>query len=167
MIIAELFDGDSIAIAREQHNCYNKALIIIRGECRRMAILSCEILEISVPKSIQYTGPIDHRSLQWAHDLLAAAWRYRSNAMQLTLAYSEANSIETEWLTWLENEIRSWQNWPHLISYTNKIIAYQNTDEGYRFENKLFLELFYRFHDVPWHESMQSLLKDIESKLSS
>ncbi|MXO87103.1 hypothetical protein GRI38_13805 [Altererythrobacter aurantiacus] len=78
MIICDQFEGDSMLLAKKQHEVYYDALGILIGGCRTHFERACLIAGIAVEQS-RWPAPtnIDHRTIQDAHDILAGAWRHQ------------------------------------------------------------------------------------------
>ena len=58
--------------------------------------------------------------------------------------------VAGHWLDWLRNEVRSWQDYPHLIRLVMEILTNQNNPVGYRAEDALRYDLLVQYEDVPW-----------------
>jgi hypothetical protein len=86
--------------------------------------------------------------------LLAAAWRYRTNSIQLALPFNGKSGGAQErmeaWFAWLRAEVSCWQGQPRLIALVMTILAEQNCEPGYQAEDELATLLKSRFADVPW-----------------
>ena len=77
MIVGRCFHGDDgNDVMWLQHDVYNEALGIISGICQEYTNLAHRILDADPPRLETITS-YDHRTLQRAHDTIAAAWRYR------------------------------------------------------------------------------------------
>lgn len=159
MIIGTCFDDDSVEAGWIQHDVYYDALRIIRTECRDMTVRAASLLGQEPPSVIKIDG-IDHRSLQTAHDLIAATWRFRSQIVQRHLPFADGeadldqdNKLADRWLLWLKQEVRSWYDAPHLVHQLMTIVEHGNTDTCYAAEDALGKSLLERYADVPWSES--------------
>lgn len=166
MIVGSYFDGDEdMKTAWTQHNVYSDALRAITGECRSLVFFAHYVAgtgkEIPRPDEITF----DHRTLQSAHDILAAVWRHDNDLMQLELPFEnpkrdmfggEITPI-MRWLWWLRDEVRSWIDEPQLVRAVWTIIENQNNERGYEAEDVLKAALLYRFSRVPWKASMHPL----------
>ena len=109
----------------------------------------------------------DHRTLQGAHDLLAAVWRYRHDYIRQreipNLQPHEESAIESLWLNWLRGELLSWIDHPHLVRSIQLILANQNKPAGYAAESRLGIDIMDRFSEVPWRQDLyQAYLQDVE-----
>ena len=96
---------------------------------------------------------LDHRTVQGAHDLLAAAWRFKNDLRQGTLAFEPQISVEDVpqlWLQWLQKETESWVETPWIVRWVQIMLRNQNQSLGYKAEAELCLEILNRFEDVPW-----------------
>nr|WP_294504256.1 hypothetical protein [uncultured Rhodopila sp.] len=158
MIVGTFFKCDDDAeTAWKQHDVYGEALGAIIRTSNRLALFAKSLLD---DKSHPNWGTIetcDHRTLQGAHDLLAAAWRFRHNFRQSELPLERSPELlvphtpENLWLWWLRDEIEKWVWRPELVRDVQLILANQNQPVGYAAESRLCLALLDRFHDVPWN----------------
>ena len=137
----------------KQHDVYGEALSIIVTLCNRYTHFARLLLDDVDHPTWGTFERFDHRTLQAAHDLLAAAWRYRSNCGQARLPFDGKNSIDEVhvlWLEWLRHEVTEWRHLPHLVRLVQLILANQNEPAGYAAEAKLCTQILDRFSDVPW-----------------
>ena len=164
MIVGASFADDSTAIGWILHDVYGDALMVIRQECREITLIAAAVLGVTPPQGAKTIKPIDHRTLQVAHDIIAAAWRYRANAAQVSLAFDgQKADIATDWLNWLRSEVRSWQTNPELIRLILGVVENQNNTRGYAAEDALTVMLFRRYADVPWLPAKIELLAKLET----
>lgn len=160
MIIGPHYHGDD---DREmivlQHDVYHKALGIIVEECRRFYVLANALAGVKEELPTCENLQVDHRTLQNAHDILAAVWRYKTNCIQLKLPLVDSAGQQlpetkiltmNDWLMWLTSEVKSWADSPWLVRFVWTIIENQNTKPGYDAEESLTEGLYERFRDVPW-----------------
>lgn len=78
MIVASLFDGDGCIdshVMWKQHDVYYDALDIISRTCQEYAQFANRMAR-DVSELWEHVEKFDHRTLQLAHDILAAAWRF-------------------------------------------------------------------------------------------
>ena len=158
MIVSSLFqedDGDDVMWM--QHDVYNEALGIISGACQEYMNLAHRILDDDQHKWEVITS-YDHRTLQRAHDTIAAAWRFRwlPSLRQMEFPWDQGREgcpdFAGHWLKWLEEEVSSWKHNPLLIRLVVTIVQNQNVPVGYRAEGDLNVELLLRYEDVPWYQ---------------
>jgi len=167
MIVGRLFEGDDAdSVAWSQNDVYGQALGIIRSGCASEVATAARILDLEAPEWTQATEGIDHRTLQTAHDVLAAAWRFRADAGQGRLPLTVPQDLATEWLAWLRAEVRSWRERPTLIHLVGMIITNQNTTSGYAAEDRLVVALMGRFDEVPWTPDQLRLKEKLEDGLT-
>ena len=161
MIIAPQFQGDDgRSLANAQHDVYGDALLILIETCNRFARLARTLLDDTEHND---WGRIDgrdcdHRTLQGAHDLLAAAWRYETSARQRKLPFAETRndaSVQILWLNWLRNELSGWIDYPYLVRSVQVILTNQNNPVGYAAESRLCLDIMDRFPSVPWRSDLR------------
>lgn len=177
MIVGRPFLGeDDSAIAWKQHDVYWDALrVIVRG-CNKLTRFAKTLLDDPFHPEWGEVGSYDHRTLQDAHDLLAAVWRFRTDLRQLELSLERAGepftprTPEAVWLSWLHREVETWIEAPDLVRNVQLILTHQNEPTGYIAEARLCLTLLNRFSDVPWnpahHEAHQADLEAELAKLS-
>lgn len=103
----------------------------------------------------------DHRTLELAHDLIAAAWRFKNDSRQESLPFPEAiPPPEALWLKWLQAETSAWIGAPKLVRSVQLILTNQNKPIGYLAESHLSLGIMDRFDSVPWTTGLRETLED-------
>ena len=163
-------DGADIEAQWEQHAVYDAALRTIVTTCNRHTNFACSLLEDSRHKTWGTIHCYDHRTLQDAHDLLAAAWRFQDggNYRQGKLPFEGENpfdEVQVLWLDWLRHEVDGWTASPHLIRSVQKILSNQNKLLGYMAESKLCLDIFDRFSNIPWDRRLcEAHVKDLHKE---
>ena len=112
MIVSDYFHGDSTRIGLIQHNCYGEALHIIvnfasakHRKAERIVAVRTELSDLR-----DELVSFDHRTLQWLHDCMAAAFRmeYCLNADLFTYKIPDPHTPEetvTLWLEFLRKEL--------------------------------------------------------------
>lgn len=154
------FEDDEDTDAQwEQHAVYDKALSIIVSACNRHTNFARSLLEDSRHKTWGTINCYDHRTLQAAHDLLAAAWRFQDGGSyrQGKLPFEGEDSfdeVQVLWLNWLHHEVDEWTSRPHLVRSVQIIVSNQNKPLGYMAESKLCLDIFDRFSYMPWNRKL-------------
>ena len=159
-------------VARKQHDVYYAALEIIVSTCNRHIVCARSLLGASGHPNWGKVESYDHRTLQFAHDLLAAVWRSQNDSRQQSLLPGDNQSLDDVqplWLSWLREEIVGWSALPHLVRSVQLILTNQNEQPGYEAETRLCLDIVDRFPDVPWERKIcdaleADLLKNIEKK---
>ncbi|WP_375381611.1 hypothetical protein [uncultured Sphingomonas sp.] len=91
---------------------------------------------------------VDHRTLQVAHDLLAAVWRFRADPQQMD-AFAAVASID-DWLPWLGREVAGWRQHPILVHQMRLVVEHGNALTGQAAEAALAWHLLDSYDDVPW-----------------
>lgn len=83
MIVGSLFRDDVDDRTKwEQHDLYHASLSIIVHGCIRHVQAAAALLEVGWPPARPSDPTYDHRTLQDAHDILAAAWRFIADTAQ-------------------------------------------------------------------------------------
>ena len=178
MIIASFFDGDNNRdLMRKQHDVYPSAISLMIDICN--AISGCAIPppELDNREKWGKVNRCDHRDIQFAHDLLATAFRYKHDLRQLDSDFlatkfrlefdfmpnefhlNRVVSPETLWKHWLISELISWKESPSLVSHFLTIMTNGNEPVGRIAQGKICLEIMDRFPDVPWESSLKEVFK--------
>lgn len=153
-----MFEGDNNdVIMWKQHDIYNNALTEILSGADRLGCFSRAVLDLSPVRD--WSLNCDHRTIQGAHDILAAAWRYKFCNVQHELFEQQLNV--NYWVDWLRNEIISWVNHPEIVKEILVILANQNTKNGYAAEARLCLALMLHYNDVPWRKNLYQAYEEV------
>ena len=158
MIVGKHFEGDDSEVAWKQHEVYAKALSIIVSICNQHIECARSLLHSSENPEWGTIGTFDHRTLQFVHDLLAAAWRSRNDFRQSSLLPDGNRSLEEVqplWLEWLRNEVMKWNSQPDLVRSVQMILANQNKGLGDEAEAQLCLDIIEKFSDVSWERMLR------------
>lgn len=172
LIVGAFFQGDDdTEVAWKQHDVYHQGLGILIGTCNRLAQFAKLLLDDKTHLEWGSVRTCDHRTLQGAHDLLAAAWRFRNVSRQGSSPFDrETRSVEPEslWLEWLGAEVANWVEHPSLVRNVQLILANQNQQLGYIAESSLCLGILDRYPDVPWKpEFRAAYTKDLAKNLQA
>lgn len=106
MIVSDYFHGDSTRIGWIQHDCYREALHIMvdfaidkHRHAERVIDVRTELSDLR-----DELRGFDHRTLQWLHDCMAAAFRmdYCLNADLFTYVIPDPHTPEETIIFWLE-----------------------------------------------------------------
>jgi hypothetical protein len=121
MIVGSKFDGDDDDPTKWlQHDVYGVALSIILDGCRAYARLAMPLTgeDVTLRRFLNLDG-VDHRTLQDAHDLAAAWWRFRTGrhypVLPLVPERDGGKGCQEEWLAGLRTEVASWVYEPWLV----------------------------------------------------
>lgn len=145
-----------------QHDTYDQALNILRQQCCFQMQQAAALLMVDTPFEALFRDGYDHRAIQMSHDIVPAAWRYRSNANQKILPLAaRKQDLASQWLSWLNAEVSSWREAPFLVRLLLKVIAEPNGAKRYRIEDELALALYEHFYDVPWNKAALNLQVDL------
>ena len=159
MWVTPCFDGDvDMEVASKQHDVYGQALWIIVKQCNLYAEFALRVLDDADHPEWGTVESFDHRTIQNAHDLLAAAWRFRNDFRQSELPFVKKNSLDEVqdlWLDWLRNEIARWIDYPERVRWVQLILTNQNKQPGYVAEAQLALNIINGFAGVPWNQELR------------
>ena len=158
MWVVPSFDGDvDMEVAKKQHDVYGPALWIIVRQCNLYAEFTRRVLDDADHLEWGTVESFDHRTLQGAHDLLAAVWRFRNDFRQSELPFVDKNfldEVQQLWLDWLRHEISNWLHRPERVRWVQLILTNQNKPLGYIAEAQLALNIINGFSDVPWNQGL-------------
>ena len=168
MIVGTCFDGDGDVDTRIQwlqHDVYSEALGIISRTCQEHMRTAHAMLDYW--DGWEFIERFDHRTLQHAHDLLAAVWRFRyeTKHRQYELPFEEQKPLfegprgdkpdfAGRWLTWLQEQVDSWIHDPERVLLVVTILRNQNQPAGYKAETALHWNIMMGCSDVPWKRSV-------------
>ena len=159
MWVGPCFDGDvDMEVAKKQNDVYGQALWIIVRQCNLYAEFARRVLDDADHSEWGTVESFDHRTLQGAHDLLAAVWRFRNDFQQPLLPFVDKKSLDelqTLWLGWLRHEIAGWIDYPHRVRLVQLILTNQNELPGYIAEAQLSLDIINWFTEVPWKQTLR------------
>lgn len=162
MWVADYFHGDndpSTRISWIQNEVYKDALrIIVDGSLGHIRAAH-SLVGSEHPDNLNRFGKFDHRTLQLAHDVIAAAWRYHCLITEMPLFFhtDRTTRIANKWLTWLQTEVNVWFDQPNIVRNLIIVLANQNVENGYRAEDLLTKALVQRFWIVPWQDFLLEL----------
>ena len=163
MYVIPVFEGDvDMEVARKQHDVYQHALWIIVSKCNLYAEFSRRLLDDADHPEWGTVENFDHRTLQHAHDLLAAVWRFRNDFRWLQLPFVDADKdpldeVQALWLDWLRQEIAGWIENPDRVRLVQWILTNQNEPPGYMAESQLSLSIINGFTNVPWDQKLREV----------
>ena len=158
MWVGPCFDGDvDMEVPKKQNDVYGQALWIIVRQCNLYAEFARRVLDDADHSEWGTVENFDHRTLQGAHDFLAAVWRFRNDFRQSELPFVNKNSLDEVqelWLDWLRNEIASWFDYPERVRWVQLILTNQNKPPGYVAEAQLALNMINWFCGMPWNQGL-------------
>lgn len=157
MIVGSYFHGDSTRIGLIQHGCYGEALHIIvnfasakHHKAERVVSVRTELSDLR-DELISF----DHRTLQWLHDRMAAAFRmeYCLNADFFTYKISDPHTPEeimTFWFDFLRKELeRVFAEYVQLPRLILTAALYPNPDQkGKDAEDELYEMTMQLYPDI-------------------
>ncbi len=142
MIVCSFFDGDNdTALQWQQHDRYKEALVIFARGCIRhyknAAVMRGDDNSDATAEIERLNQGFDHRTLQAAHDYLAAWWRWKKGRHDPYFEDMEPVTVE-DWLGWLREEVEAWTTHaPEIVRLVIQVLLNQNTEAGYKAEDDL------------------------------
>jgi hypothetical protein len=81
----------------------------------------------------------DHRTIQHAHDLIAAWWRFRSGLRypRIPGLGPTPEQLKHDWFMWLTDELKELCKEPRYVRCVVQAAAYGNMELGYKAEDEL------------------------------
>lgn len=157
MIVFNVYEHDTNEVLKlAQHDCYGGKVAHMFAQAQRRFIQADMILQTNLPiiKEIHPIDRIDHRVLQDAHDIIAAAYRYDcDDGGQLNLFRQDKNSREDhirKWTQWYESKITELLENPAFVRFVVLAVLHTNTKTGYEFEHRLCDFLICHFSMGDW-----------------
>jgi len=165
MVIKDYFYGDndpSFRVSLIQQDVYKSSLRLIVNECLDHMKAGFMLVGQDYPKKWDREFQFDHRTLQLAHDLVAAAWRFDCLETELPLFFRLDREvvIERKWRAWLQNELGLWRDQPAIVRNVIIVLGNQNVENGYHAEDLLTQALVRRFDNVDWHNWLLTITYD-------
>lgn len=161
MIVAKVYSADNNETLKNvQHNLYMRLMPVIFQKPRERFLKAARLVEAdpSFIKNLEKITSFDHRTLQNAHDIIAARYRYLKDdfgQMSLFCNLSQEDRYRRDWSQWFHEEIDSLIDYDTFIRATVKAVAFQNSKQGYKAENDLgeFLVSYYSMGDWAFQDS--------------
>ncbi len=157
MIICSAYPSDDNSYLKEvQHKLYLQLVQQLFAAARAELIRADEILDtkVLIAANVRAITSIDHRVLQDAHDIMAAAFRHScDDGGQLRLLETEADRAEryrTAWLEWFETELEALAKMPRFVRSTVQAVVLANTELGYAAERDVGELLVARYGFQQW-----------------
>ena len=144
MWVGTEFPGDTNETLKEvQFRLYGDVLGFVFGLPRRRYLDACDLVQAETELAIRLRPMIrfDHRTLQDAHDLIAAWFRFsRDNGGQLRLGETDSEYQERlakEWWAFSQEEIAALTSDDEFTRAVVSAAGFGNTDRGYAAEARL------------------------------
>ena len=141
-----------------QHRLYWELLFDLYECSRRQLIRAADLLdhETELTSRLREIRRFDHRTLQDAHDMIAAYYRFAYDPRgQIPLfldGMSYEQYLETEWREWYSSEVVSLSENDDVARSITLAVAYENTEIGYVAEDRLKALLECRYLEL-WNAS--------------
>ena len=160
MIIGSFFDGDENKhLMRLQHDIYSYAIGLMITICNRFSHCVAAPADIKNKEKWGVIDKCDHRTIQFAHDLLATAYRFKHEFKPQELALDNGFEPQQLWKNWRIGELLSWKKAPSIVQNFLIIMTNQNERDGYIAESKICIAIMERFPDVPWESGLLNVFK--------
>lgn len=160
MIIGSFFDGDENRdLKLMQHDTYKDSIGLMIGVCNNFSNKASPPDGLPNREKWGVIDRCDHRTIQFAHDLLASVYRFKYVFRPEELKSNHGKFHDNRWRNWLFSELLSWSKNPSLICHFLTIMTNQNEPDGYSAETRLCLEILDRFPEVPWERDLREAFK--------
>ena len=164
MIVFDVYEDDKNDILKNvQHDCYMNSVGSIFIKPKLRFIQADAILQSKLPiiKQIHEIESIDHRILQDAHDIIAAAYRHQyDDGGQLNL-FRQDQKLEDyytcQWLEWYNAKILELIEDPDFVRFAVFAVLHGNTKTGDEFEHRLCEFLVVHFGMEDWRGDIRYL----------
>lgn len=148
------FPGDTNTTLRAvQFRMYGEMLWLLYRRARERYLEASQLLQVvpELARELRQKDAFDHRTLQVAHDLIAAWFRFHGDRRQLRLGETPekyADRMAEDWRAFFESEIT---NLTGEDEFTRDILlttAFANTHRGYAAERRLQTWLSRRYSEM-------------------
>lgn len=157
MILGVNFKGDENEdLKRTQYASYSANVYLIINSAKYAFILADEITQSNSPIAtrLRRIEHIDHHDLQFAHDILAAVFRFKfQDGKQLQLGetpQTQMHRYSVSWRSWLIDELAKLKTQAEFVRLVAEIIAEPNELKKASFKGKLKDLLLYYYDDPEW-----------------
>lgn len=157
MIICSAYPSDDNDQLKDvQHELYWQLVPQLFATARAELLRADEILDtkVLIAEKARAIKHLDHRVLQDAHDIMAAAFRHgHDDGGQLRLLETEAERNEryrAAWLEWFETELAALAKIPRFVKSTVQAVVLANTELGYTAERDVGELLVSRYGFEHW-----------------
>lgn len=157
MIVGHAFYYDNNELLKSvQHDEYFTNVAKIFTAARRELERANEILtaDLLIVEKVREVNTIDHRTLQDAHDILAATYRYHhDDGGQRTLLdpiIDDRTKYSTEWNLWFSKQIKILSKNPNFVRSSVESVVFANSHLGYMAERTLCQYLIFNYHMSSW-----------------
>ena len=157
MIISTVYVNDHSKLLKDaQHDGYFRSIGNIFKAARVELLRADAILgsNLLIAEKARDINTFDHRVLQDAHDIIAAAFRYQhDDGGQLRLGENpETQRLRylRSWTLWLDEQLQELVHYTQFVRSTVECIVFSNTEVGYMAENRLCDLLLTHFSAGDW-----------------
>jgi len=155
MIKVPRFDGDNNdKLLNVQHDAYWDLVAWLFETARRRYLEAARLLraEDDLTKAVQEKTTFDHRTLQDAHDLIAAHYRFtHDDGGQLRIG-EDADGyrlrLRKAWDGFFRSEVRALVQDDEIALAMVKATVYENQKDGYSAESRVECLLNERYHEM-------------------
>lgn len=144
MIIFRVYDNDcNKVLKRVQHDEYMRSIVSIFNVAKTALVRADAIIgsDLLIVEEARAVTTFDHRVLQDAHDIIAAAYRYQyDDGGQLHL-FDESGAQRIrylrQWTQWLADQLLELTGYPQFVRSVVECVIFSNTEMGYMAENRV------------------------------
>jgi len=157
MIIARAYPSDDNDLLKNmQHGLYSRHVCELFNAARRAMVWADAILgaDLLVAEKARAVERFDHRVLQDAHDIMAAAFRHKcDDGGQHCLLEGECDVAERYrpmWIAWFTAELETLAKSPRFVRSVVQTVLLANTELGYAAERDVCDLLITHFGMNDW-----------------
>lgn len=157
MIVSRVYLGDENEILKqvqydEDDRNIGRIFSSARAELAHVdAILDANLLITDTALAVER---FDHRVLQGAHDIIAAAFRYHNDDGGQLRLFEDADTQRTryvhEWNEWLEKQLLCFLRHPPFVRSVVECVIFANNVIGYMAEDRLCDFLLTHYNAIAW-----------------
>lgn len=156
MIIGKAYKFDNNELLKDaQHELYRNHVFMLFAVAKSKIIQADAILDANllITEKVKEINRFDHRVLQDAHDIIAAAYRYHNDdGGQMNLLHLDEALLDrykTEWAKWFSQELVTLLSYPRFIRSVVESVVFSNSELGYAGQHAIgnFLITLYNLED--------------------
>lgn len=137
MIVTSVYRNDDNALLMSvQHDDYMRSVGSIFRAATNALVRADDLLgtELLIVEKARAVTTFDHRTLQGAHDILAAAYRYRHDDGGQMMLFEEASAKAARycvhWRAWLGEQLHDLVEYPQFVRSVVESVVFANSVMG-------------------------------------
>lgn len=151
MMAGSVFNGDdNRQLMALQHEMYMDSVAVLFSNAKELYLVAEKLIGVDTElgRLVSPVTGFDHRTLQTAHDIMAAQFRFITPYRPLLPNEYESKELGKAWRDWLVTEVNSLITDPRFTQAVLVATGCKNTDRGYAAEKELRKLLLARYSEL-------------------